>query len=73
MLRRRYGDFSATPQTAKDNRMRGRIEDKAFLILIVVVSLEAPGRRIAETIEPPPEMRHVRPAVSVTSVIAVEG
>lgn len=39
MLQRRYGDFSARRPTAKDNRMRSSIEDKAFLILIVVVSL----------------------------------
>jgi predicted PurR-regulated permease PerM len=39
MLRRRCGVFSAARSTAKDNLMRGSIEDKAFLILIVVVSL----------------------------------
>lgn len=39
MLRRRCGVFSAARSTAKDNGMRGSIEDRAFLILIVVVSL----------------------------------
>ncbi len=39
MLQRRCGVFSAARSAAKDNLMRGSIEDRAFLILIVVVSL----------------------------------